>query len=434
VKIQLIRPKKTNESRRESPSVRQLSVATAVVEACMDDTVELFDGNVHSEEVIHKSISNGIVAIGIKAGDYYNAKKIALTARNRNAVVVYYGIHATILGKQLLRTDDFVDAVAVGDAEPPLSELAIARGRCHQSIPNLIYREKERIVETHRITNDLEEYFPLKYGLIDYWPRNVTYGGQKYETVVCFRSQRGCTWQAKGTGCLFCPAAESGWRGVRPDFFWMEINRICSKYGSDVLIKDMCDDFVASKSWLKGIWQSRRKSLGADLFVQTRADRLDKFTIKKLSDIGVRMVCLGIESADDTLLARINKGMTVEQYRTALQLLSEQQIKTRISVVLGHPGEDLSSLRRTVAFLKEQLENDRVCEIGVNVFKPLPGSRAFDILMEDEDLNEKFDTELPSLEQLERDWVRYHCRVSYCDVLDAKTEIQELIKGTEIGI
>ncbi len=64
--------------------------------------------------------------------------------------------------------------------------------------------------------------------------------------------------------------------------------------------------------------------------------------LAELRQRGLRMAYLGLESGDDAVLARMNKGSTVAQQVEAVQRLRRAGIKTNVTVLLGLGGVDRS--------------------------------------------------------------------------------------------
>jgi len=64
---------------------------------------------------------------------------------------------------------------------------------------------------------------------------------------------------------------------------------------------------------------------------------------------------MAIEHADDTVLARMNRGMTQARLRATIQQLRREipDIALRTSVIVGFPGETEAAFERLLAFLQE---------------------------------------------------------------------------------
>ena len=65
--------------------------------------------------------------------------------------------------------------------------------------------------------------------------------------------------------------------------------------------------------------------------------------LKELFDAGLKLAYLGAESGDATVLARVNKGESVESTRDALDKLGQAGIRRSVMIINGLGGEALSA-------------------------------------------------------------------------------------------
>ncbi len=71
--------------------------------------------------------------------------------------------------------------------------------------------------------------------------------------------------------------------------------------------------------------------------------------IALLKKYGVRTIELGAPSFNDAILARLNRGHTAEDVRSAFRLLRAQGFETGLQVMVGLPGETPDDVRETAA-------------------------------------------------------------------------------------
>lgn len=64
--------------------------------------------------------------------------------------------------------------------------------------------------------------------------------------------------------------------------------------------------------------------------------------LRELREAGLKLVYLGAESGNDTVLARVNKGETFASTRAALDKLGEAGIRRSVMIINGLGGESLS--------------------------------------------------------------------------------------------
>jgi radical SAM protein (TIGR01212 family) len=92
------------------------------------------------------------------------------------------------------------------------------------------------------------------------------------------------------------------------------------------------------------------------LAVGTRPDCLDSEICTYLADVSKRTylsIELGLQSADDAILKRVNRGHTYAQFEEACVKLAKLDIETVAHVVLGLPGDTVDSIRATAHKLSQ---------------------------------------------------------------------------------
>jgi len=101
----------------------------------------------------------------------------------------------------------------------------------------------------------------------------------------------------------------------------------------------------------------------------------DEDMVRLAAESGCVEVAIGVESADsDRVLEISNKpSKSLKQSRAYIELLKKYNIKVKVCLVLGLPGESDKVLERTLHFL-EEMEPDFA---SVSAFDPVPGSEFF---------------------------------------------------------
>ena len=110
-----------------------------------------------------------------------------------------------------------------------------------------------------------------------------------------------------------------------------------------------------------------------------RADTLSDELLQKLSDSGCITLFLGVESADQQQLDRVNKQITIDKIRQAFKLSRENDIRTIASVVLGMPGDTKESIERTIKFVRELNPSYALFSLAT----PYPGTRFYQEAVQD---------------------------------------------------
>lgn len=85
--------------------------------------------------------------------------------------------------------------------------------------------------------------------------------------------------------------------------------------------------------------------------LSTRPDYIDEQRIRLLKEKGVRVVELGVQSLDDMVLAKSNRGHSAKQSIKAVKLLREAGFQVGIQMMIGLPLQTTRSLMKTVRLI-----------------------------------------------------------------------------------
>jgi len=284
-----------------------------------------------------------------------------LKARRPDALVVFGGqiftttpsTVETILGRRE------VDAVAPGDGEFALAELAARRtdGRAWEDCPGLFIRDAQGRPESTggRPPVDLDS---LPFA--DFSPFDMSLYGtpQLGPHDLPLMASRGCVRR-----CSYC-GHWTAWKGFRqmsgervhaeivhqrqvmpslghPDselkFYDLLINGDMRKLGR-------LAELLAAEPGPKLPWK--------ECNALVRPEMTYEFC-RKLRAAGCRLLILGLESGSQRVLDLMDKGQTVAQMKTVLKDIDRAGLKTRGNFMFGHPGETEEDFAATLDFLKE---------------------------------------------------------------------------------
>jgi radical SAM superfamily enzyme YgiQ (UPF0313 family) len=110
-----------------------------------------------------------------------------------------------------------------------------------------------------------------------------------------------------------------------------------------------------------------------------RADQLNRTMAAVLQKAGCRMVWMGAESGSQRILDAMEKGITVDQIRTAVRELQHVGIQVGLFLQFGYPGETWDDVQQTLALVRDVAPDD----IGVSVSYPLPGTKFYERVQAD---------------------------------------------------
>jgi radical SAM superfamily enzyme YgiQ (UPF0313 family) len=106
----------------------------------------------------------------------------------------------------------------------------------------------------------------------------------------------------------------------------------------------------------------------------SRVDSVDDELLKLMKAAGCHSISYGIESADEEMLERIKKRISLDQARTAIALTKKHGITCRASFMFGNPGETWETMQKSVQFSLETMPDFVV----FNIIRPYPGTEVYE--------------------------------------------------------
>ena len=211
------------------------------------------------------------------------------------------------------------------------------------------------------------------------------------ETSLNVITARGCPYH-----CRWCSHSTFGQTHRRrsPAAVVDEIEWLVGRYEPDqIWIAD--DVFTIRHGWvLEYAAELRRRGLRIPFEAITRADRLNEPMADALAELGARRIWIGSESGSQRILDRMQRGVTVEQVRRAVELLRGRGIATGMFLMWGYEGEEIEDIEATVEHVKACLPD----VFFTTVSYPIRGTPYFD------EVAERLTADAPWRERTDRQW------------------------------
>lgn len=228
------------------------------------------------------------------------------------------------------------------------------------SIPSLMYRKNGHIITHDRAPriDDLDA-IPL--------PDRDAFNWRLYPQWVIMTS-RGCPYK-----CIFCSSSSFWGQTIKfrsAENVVDEMQQLVDKYNvHSFLILD--DTFTLNKPRLEKICHEiAARNLRITWGCGTRTDQIDEHLLKLLRTAGCVEMSFGLETANQKTLDRIQKNVSVAQQRNGILMAKKAGFQTRVSTMLGLPGETEEDIRNTLQFLLETEPN----EIQIYPILPFDGT------------------------------------------------------------
>lgn len=315
------------------------------------DAMSVFAGH---EEIARRIDASrpDVVAISAITATFPDALEVARAAKARGAVTVMGGVHPTFMHGEFL-PERSVDYVVVGEGERTLPELldCLDAKDDPRKVQGLAFMNGLGPVRTGSRPRLAEvDGLPMAWDLLDWAP--YTYYVKPGSRLGAVSSSRGCSFE-----CAFCSQTqfwERSWRARDPRCVVDEIAHLRERYGVDVVL--LTDEYPTSDRarWEAFLDLLVERDLGVDLLMETRVQDIvrDRDILGKYRRAGVVHVYVGIEATDQATLDLVNKEMSVDDSKLALQLLDEHDLISETSFVLGFPNETPGHVKETLGLAK----------------------------------------------------------------------------------
>jgi len=352
------------KDREIKPPLGLLYLAGALESIGAEVTIIDAEPNVLANEIIvEKVIASDPHFLGVTTTtpEFHTAVDVVSQIKKLDPGIVTMmgGAHVSALPEETLREWPDIDYVAVGEGEESIKRIVLEK-------------PAERIIVSDPIP-DLSMLPPPARHLVNY---NLYRSPEPRRGLVktdAIETSRGCPF-----GCAFCYHMHG--KKVRYRDVNNVVDEIEESYKSTgaVLFNFFDDTFTLNKKRAIAICDEIiRRDLGLMFYCFTRADTLSKELLERMTQAGFVRITMGIESGNQEMLDRLNKGTKLEQYEKAYRWMRELGLETRGSFIIGGPFETRETIEDSIRFARKL----PLYRVGVNILTPYPGTELYDTAM-----------------------------------------------------
>jgi len=290
-----------------------------------------------------------------------------------NIVTVIGGPHATFALNETLLRAPWIDAIAIGEGDRTVVELAraVEGGNDIRQVAGIAFADGDTVVKTEsRPQIDDLDQLPMPSRHLLPIGRYRALGAPC--TVI---TSRGCPYH-----CIFCSGHRMFGGKVRfrdPGLVVDEIEQVHRDLGfPQVNIVD--DTFTLNHRHAGQICEEMlRRNLEVQWSAFARVDTMTKDLADLMKRAGCSWVLFGVESSDEGILKTIKKGFTPDKVRSGVKIATDAGINVFNSFIFGLPGESPDTARRSIAF-GDELDRKYGAKYGFHILSPLPGTELYD--------------------------------------------------------
>jgi|GEM_PF-873259 radical SAM superfamily enzyme YgiQ (UPF0313 family) len=305
----------------------------------------------------HIPLHTDLVMNGLKA--------VTTVLVNLGIKVVYGGKVATYSPEKVLIDGCQVIAVQREMEVSLLSLLSLQRWTVEalRVIPQICFYYNSELTKTGKIDYNFDiNSLPI--------PDRRLVNIDNYIDIRSLLSSRGCVHE-----CSYCNTCDfwGSWRGRKADMVVAEIDHLINELEAKKIL--FLDDnaivdntrmvYIAEKIIKKNI-QVKLGCLGSIRFA-------DKKMLELMVTAGWRWIHYGVESGDDEVLRKTNKGVSSRKIEEILEYSARLGLRVRSSWILDLPGMTEESLKRTV----ELIMKSQTPEIRLHYLSLRPGSEFY---------------------------------------------------------
>jgi hypothetical protein len=293
-------------------------------------------------------------------------------ALNANAHLCFYGLYAP-LNEAYLRALG-ADTILGGEYEQGLLKLAARLARHRTWLPTLGTRQPEPVISTAR----QEFIVPDRRGLpalADY--ASVVVGDER-RIVGYSEASRGCKHTRH---CPIVPVYGGRFRVVAPDVVLADVDQQVQDGAEHITFGD--PDFFNGPTHAMRVVEGLHAGHPRLTYdVTIKVEHLLRYTalLPRLRDTGCLFVTTAVESIDDHVLARLEKGHTQRDFIEVVRRFDEIGLTLTPTFVAFHPWLTVLDYRRLLALLDELGLVDYVGSIQLAIRLLIPaGSKLLDL-------------------------------------------------------
>ena len=257
--------------------------------------------------------------------------------------------------------DDFCHSIVLFEGEDPIHQLltTLKKGGSLYEVPNLMFQDKGEVrINKERVELRFEE---IPGPTFDGLPMDLYLS--PYPILPVLQS-RGCYW-GKCTFCTHSFIYGHRYGKQRTEQMVDELTALSEKYQTKYFT---FSDEAMSPHALNDISELMIER-GTDIraLALLKFEKvMDETLFRKMKDAGFLFLMFGLESANDRILALIDKGTCKEVERDVLQKSSDAGIWNHSFLFYGFPTETRAEAQETTDFLMDNLNS--IHSFGPGVF------------------------------------------------------------------
>lgn len=289
-------------------------------------------------------------------------------------IILWGGIHPSLMPEQCLG-ETYIDFIIFGEGEETIIEYSkkLSQNQDFEGVPGLGFKigSRVQINPPRPFIKNLDDW-PMDWPLLDV--EKYVYKLDKYERVIAYKTSRGCPFN-----CGFCYNKifnQNRWRAWSVGKVVQDIEYLKEKHKIQA-IKFYDDNFFVDKSRALEILEK----IKLPSHLEVRIDMIDDDLARRMKELKVFDLLIGVESGSDRILSLINKKITVERIMSAVASLAKYDVPASYSAIVGLPTETREETESTIDLLYRIYKIHPKAAFTLGAYMPYPGSSMYELAL-----------------------------------------------------
>jgi anaerobic magnesium-protoporphyrin IX monomethyl ester cyclase len=363
----------------ENLSIRYLS--SSLLAAGHDTTLAPFNSAADTTSVAEAAQHADIVGLSMcfqsRAQEFLHLAQLLLKSGNPKQLIVAGGHYASCAAEPLLAHHPEIDIIVIHEGEGTFVEIANAMPNLAEGlpqIPGIAYRDGQQVRFTHpRRTSDNLDALPSpdRRGPIHMLagvPTSYLMGSRG-----CYGNCAYCcitTLHQLAPGKRFRQRNVEGIADEMAALYHERGTRQFVFHDDNFLVPSEAFNHARLSAFDNALKKRGIKDIA--LVIKCRPADANRKVLRRLKDLGLVRVFLGVESATADGLSDLERTQTVGDSERALETCAELDISAQFTLMIFHPDATLATLRSDVAFMRRFCGNPlNFCRAEIYAGTPL---------------------------------------------------------------
>jgi len=310
-----------------------------------------------------------LIAVSLLESTYPIALKMFEAIEQFKIPVLVGGVFA-IHAPEIVIENKCVDMVCIGEGEETIVEICdrLSEGNNCYDVENIwIKKEKHIIKNKMKKTIDINNIPIPDYSLFD-WERFMRPMGGKIHNTIPIETNRGCPYL-----CTFCNSSSSQilfkentstsfFRKKTVETILKELVSLKKQWNAEYVYFSSDTFLILTKKELDELVELYIRDINLPFWIQTRAETLTPYRVKKIKEMGCHRISLGLEHGNEEFRKKLlKKAFDDESIIKASHLLAEAGIPLTVNNIIGFPEENRELVFDTIRLNRKLIADTTNC-------------------------------------------------------------------------